>query len=139
MADRVFLYIDICGFKELVAHKADVERLYQDINSLNVHRDSDFTTIVFSDTIVVYGSELWLGAINEAVMWLIEFAQDLFYRLISKDIHFRAFITRGDFEHYRLENLDAYYGDVLVDSYETEKTLQCLGVFLGNYILYLEN
>lgn len=62
MAERFFLYIDILGFKELINDKSAVTELYQIIDSLNVHGDGDFTCIVFSDTIVVYASEVWLGA-----------------------------------------------------------------------------
>ena len=130
MAERFFLYIDILGFKEMIRDKSVVTDLYEIIDSLNVHRDGDFTCIVFSDTIVVYASEVWLGAPNQAIMWLIEFAQDLHYRLIVKDIHFRAYVTFGDFEHYKLKNLEAYFGEALVSCYEKEKTIKCTGVFL---------
>lgn len=135
MTERFFLYIDILGFKELVAKKSEVTDLYQIIDSLNVHKDGDFTCIVFSDTVLVYGSDVWLGHPKEALMWLIEFAQDLHYRLIVKDIHFRAYITFGDFEHYKLENLEAYFGDALVTCYEKEKTIKCSGVFLDSSLV----
>ena len=81
MANRLFLYIDILGFKDLVKSGGDIAMLYRTIDELNVHRDRDFTCIVFSDTILVYGAENWLGVSNQGVMWLIEFAQDLFFRL----------------------------------------------------------
>jgi hypothetical protein len=130
VADRLFLYIDILGFKDLVKSGGDIAALYKTIDELNVHRDRDFTCIVFSDTILVYADEMWLGAPNQGIMWLIEFAQDLFYRLISKDIHFRAYVTRGNFEHYKLRNLEAYYGEALIECYEREKEIKCTGVFL---------
>lgn len=128
----MFLYIDILGFKELINSGSDLRDLYSTINELNVHRDKDFTTIVFSDTILVYGAEVWNHVPNQAIMWLVEFAQDLFYRLIVKDIHFRAYITYGEFEHYQLSNLEAYYGKALVECYEREKEIQCTGVFLDS-------
>lgn len=130
MANRLFLYIDILGFKDLVKSGGDIAMLYKTIDELNVHRDRDFTCIVFSDTILVYGAENWLGVPNQGVMWLIEFAQDLFFRLIPKDIHFRAYVTLGDFEHYKLENFEAYYGEALIECYEREKEIKCTGVFL---------
>jgi hypothetical protein len=131
MADRLFLYIDILGFKELI-HSGDakVGALYRIIDELQVHKRQEFTTIVFSDTILVYGHDGWLAHVNEGVMWLIEFAQDLFYRLIVKDLHFRAYVTIGAFEHYKLTNLEAYYGEALVQCYEREKQINCMGVFL---------
>lgn len=131
MAKRLFLYIDILGFKELIhAGGSQVADLYQIVDDLRVHKRQDFTTIVFSDTILVYGHDGWLEHPHQGVMWLIEFAQDLFYRLIVKDLHFRAYVTVGDFEHQKLSNIEAYYGEALVQCYEREKAINCTGVFL---------
>ncbi|MBC2666053.1 hypothetical protein H7F51_11045 [Novosphingobium flavum] len=132
MTERLFLYIDILGFKNLINSGSNVSELYEIIDDLNVHRDNDFTSIVFSDTILVYGEEFWNSHPNKGIMWLIEFAQDLFYRLIVKDIHFRAYVTFGDFNHFKLKHIEAYYGQALVDCYESEKRIQCTGVFLDS-------
>jgi hypothetical protein len=139
MAERYFLYIDILGFKDLVRSKFDLVNLYQRIDRMNVHTDKDFTSIMFSDTIVVYGADGWLKHPNQALMWLIEFAQDLFYNLISLDVHIRAYITKGDFEHYKLKNVDAYYGNALIECYEREKTIKCTGVFLDSRLAPLSD
>ena len=130
MTQRLFLYIDILGFKDLVRSKSIVPELYRRIDKLHVHTDNAFTCIVFSDTILVYSHDGWLDHPREAIMWLIEFAQDLFYSVISLDIHFRAYITQGEFDHQRLEHVEAYYGDALIECYEREKLIKCTGVFL---------
>lgn len=130
MAERFFLYIDILGFKGLVKSGFDVDEIYRRIDHMNVHTDRDFTSIVFSDTILVYAADGWLRYPNEALMWLIEFAQDLFYNLISLDVHIRAYITKGDFKHKELKHIEAYYGDALIECYEREKMIKCTGVFL---------
>jgi len=132
MTERYFLYIDVLGFKDLVRSGFDISELYRRIDRLNVHTDRDFTCIVFSDTILVYGSKTWERYPNQALMWLIEFAQDLFYNLISLDIHVRAYITKGDFEHHHLKHIESYYGSALIDCYEREKTIKCTGVFLDS-------
>lgn len=130
MSERLFLYIDILGFKELIQSGFDVSLIYERINDLNVHSDRDFGCIVFSDTILVHADEAWLKHPSSGIMWLIEFAQDLFYRLISIDVHIRAYITKGNFEYHKLENLEAYYGEALIKCYEREKEIKCTGVFL---------
>ncbi|MGB0681465.1 MAG: hypothetical protein ACPGOV_02095 [Magnetovibrionaceae bacterium] len=130
MSERLFLYIDILGFKNLIESRFNINEVYRRIDRLNVHRDRDFTCIVFSDTILVYGDEIWLNHPNSAIMWLVEFAQDLFYNLISLDVHIRAYVTKGDFEHHQLEHIEAYYGQALVECYEREKEIKCTGVFL---------
>lgn len=132
MSEKFFLYIDILGFKELVRSGFDMSEIFRRIDSLNVHRDRDFKCIVFSDTIIVYSSDAWMRYPNQALMWLIEFAQDLFYRFISLDVHIRAYVTKGEFEHQTLENVEAYYGAALIDCYEREKQIKCTGVFLDS-------
>lgn len=64
MSERLFLYIDILGFKDLVQSGFDIREVYRRIDSLNAHSDRDFTCIVFSDTIFVYGDEGWLPKLN---------------------------------------------------------------------------
>ena len=135
MNTRMFLYIDILGFSDMIKAGFPVENLYAHIDALNVHRDKDFTCIVFSDTILVYGADFWSDNKSQAVMWLVEFAQDLFYRLIPLNKHFRAFVTEGEFIHTKMRNIDAYYGRALVDCYEAEKQISAMGVFLDNKLV----
>lgn len=135
MQKRMFLYIDLLGFSDMIKSGYPVGNLYAHIDALNVHRDKGFTCIVFSDTILVYGKEIWSAHKREAVMWLAEFAQDLFYRLIPINKHFRAFITEGEFEHTRMNNIEAYYGQALVDCYEVEKQINAMGVFLDSALV----
>ena len=53
--EKTFLYIDILGFKNLVTSNTDkVESIFKIIDSLHVHKDIAFRTIVFSDTILVF-------------------------------------------------------------------------------------
>ena len=136
--ERFLLYIDILNFSNLVLRKGQVEALYDIINRLHVHRHDVFNTIIFSDTILVYNKlhPRSLEEVHYIVMYLCEFAQDLFYRLIGRDIHFRAYITCGDFAHYHTENIkDVFYGEALVEAYRAEKTIQCIGLFMSSAVV----
>jgi hypothetical protein len=136
--ERFLLYIDILNFSNLVKQRRGVAELYETINRLNVHRHDYFTTIIFSDTILVYNKvqPSNLKEVQYIVMYLCEFAQDLLYRLIGRDIHFRAYITCNDFAHYGMENIkDVFYGEALIEAYQTEKTLQCMGLFMSNAVV----
>ncbi len=135
MKTRMFLYIDLLGFSDMIKTGYPVENIYARVDELNVHHDNDFKCIVFSDTILVYGADFWLDNRASAVMWLVEFAQDLFYRLIPLDKHFRAFITEGEFEHTDMKNIEAFYGRALVDCYEAEKEVNAMGVFLDSKLV----
>jgi hypothetical protein len=137
MPAKYLLYIDILGFSDLVRKRGAVKKLYETINKLNVHRHYAFKTIAFSDTLLVY------NIVNPdagrdrkyLVMYLCEFAQDLFYRLIGRDLHFRAYLTQGDFKINEFENLKAFYGEALIDAYEREKGIECTGLFIDNNLL----
>jgi hypothetical protein len=136
--ERFLLYIDILNFSNLVGQKGKVEELYEIINKLHVHRHDVFTTIIFSDTILVYNKSHARGLedVRYLVMYLCEFAQDLFYRLIGRDIHFRAYITCADFAHYPMENIkDVFYGEALIEAYNAEKKIQAMGLFMSNLVV----
>jgi len=68
-------------------------------------------------------------------MYLCEFAQDLFYRLISRDLHFRAYLCKGEFIHLKRTNIQSFYGQALVHAYQREREIQCCGLFIENDLL----
>lgn len=133
MMDKYLLYIDILGFGDLVDRNPEsINEIYSIVDKLNVHSHHAFRTIVFSDTILVYNK---YAPSNDAdhsylVMYACEFAQDLLHRFVAKEIFFRAVLTYGTFDHYRLENTECFYGSALVSSYKKEKTIQSHGLFI---------
>lgn len=132
--DRLFLYIDLLGFSAFVRDGRLVESVYADIDKLNVFTHAPyFKSIAFSDTILVYSSELWSDCTDRvgAIMWMCEFAQDLFYRLLGKKVHFRALLTIGEFNHAKMTNIDSFYGDALIRTYEHEKKIDLRGSVYG--------
>jgi hypothetical protein len=139
MSEKLFLYIDILGFSDLVSNTKAMSEIFDRVDALNVHTDRDFGVIVFSDTILVYAEGLWLENKASAVMWLVEFAQDLFYRFIGIDRHFRAYVTIGEFTHNRKSHIDAYYGAALVECYRKEKEIKAMGVFIANALVPFSN
>jgi hypothetical protein len=57
LPERFFLYIDLLGFSELVIKGGSVQQIHDIIDRLNVHRHHAFTTIAFSDTVLVYNKD----------------------------------------------------------------------------------
>lgn len=135
---RFLLYIDILGFSEMT--KSDcrsVARTYAILNKLNVHQDNSFKTIVFSDTVLIYNP---IEARNDEdrnfyVWYLTEAAEDLYSRLVRQGIWFRAILIAGEFNHYQLDNLDAFYGKALIDAYQAEKRLPMMGLAIHSSCL----
>jgi hypothetical protein len=137
MPDKYLLYVDILGFSDLVLKRRAVKKLYGIINSLNAHKHHAFKTIAFSDTLLVYNTDDPTDPHGRhyIVMFMCEFAQDLLYRLVGRDIHFRAYLTKGHFQHQQLENMQAFYGGALITAYQHEKNIDSTGLFIDRKLL----
>lgn len=129
--EKAFLYIDILGFGQLVKdNSSKIEKIFEIIDGLNVHRNFAFQTIVFSDTILVFNkNEDYQN--HYYVTYLIEYAQQLFYRLSLINIYFKGIITLGDFNFTKLNNIVAYYGLALIETYQDESLLKGFGLFIN--------
>ncbi|MCK5059350.1 MAG: hypothetical protein KAT34_22060 [Candidatus Aminicenantes bacterium] len=133
MKKKYLLYIDILGFSEIVKKKnVKVIEIYNIIDELNVHRHHAFNTIVFSDTIIIYNKYQLQKPQDHRYfsMYLCEFAQDLLYRFVGKDIYFRAILDYGEFEHKSLKNIECFFGETLINCYNLEKKIPSIGLFI---------
>lgn len=135
MKEKFLLYIDILGFSELVnKNSKSIKKIYEVVNQLNVHKHDAFQTIIFSDTILVY-NKLETNTLHDkeyVVMFMVEFVQDLLFSGKSINLNFRAIITYGEFEHYKLKNTECYFGKSLVSAYMKEKEINGVGLFIDN-------
>jgi hypothetical protein len=132
---RYLLYIDILGFSNLVKESPEkIAPLYHEISMMNCHSDCDFETIVFSDTILIsnIGMPLTESHHTGLVTFMCEFAKHLMLLLQGSGIHFRGFLTCGEFERYRLGATECFYGDALINAYKTEKAINSIGLFLDS-------
>jgi hypothetical protein len=70
-------------------------------------------------------------------MYSCEFVQNLLFRCKSKNLNvpFRAILSYGEFEYYKLENLSCYHGKALIESYKKEKSINGVGLFISRDIL----
>ena len=128
--ERDFLYIDILGFSEMVKeHSPKISQIFEIINGLSVHDHYAFRSIVFSDTIIVYNEDNDMPN-HYYVTYLIEFAQQLFYKLLSIGVYYKGLITYGDFEFQELINIQAYWGNALIEAYNNEKKQEGFGLFI---------
>jgi len=131
---RAFLYIDILGFGSLVKTNPEkVDRIFYIIDTLGVHSHFALKTVVFSDTILVFNQDE-SRSLDYYVTYLIEYAQQLFYRLCGINIYFKGIITYGEFKYSKLSNIEAYYGLALIDTHESEKDLEGFGLFVDKNI-----
>jgi hypothetical protein len=136
MEKKYLLYIDILGFSDIV--KKDhmkVRRIFNIFDKLNLHKHHSFKVMIFSDTIIVFNSvDPLTDKHNEyIVMYMIEFVQDFLYRIIGKNIFFRAILIYDYFEYSRGDNFEGFFGNALIKSHNMEKNKK-LGLFYGLFI-----
>lgn len=135
MDNRYLLYIDVLGFRELSRTSPEkVDDLFEIVASLHAHSHDQFSTIVFSDTILVHNLPKPESAHDHhyAVMYQCEFFRDLLHRTAGRGFSFRAILTFGPFEHYRLNDSPFFYGDALIRAYDADKSLQLTGLVMDN-------
>ena len=128
---RFLLYIDILGFKDMtLTEPRKVARIYSILDRFNVFKHPNFKTIVFSDTILTYNPiEVHTDPDREYMVWyLTEFAEDIHHRLVGQDVWFRAVSVAGDFNHYRLNNVECFFSASLITAYLAEKKLPLIGL-----------
>ena len=132
MNNTLFLYLDILGFTELIKTPDRVDHIFKVLDSAALHRDSNYRAIAFSDTLLAYQLHDDLKGYTKAneLMFLIELVQDIFLKLIGSGVFFRAIITEGSFNYSQLQNMQAYYGQALVEACHREKDIKGIGLYL---------
>ncbi len=128
--NRAFLYIDILGFENLVrTNPIKVDQVFGIIDTLKVHKHFALTTVVFSDTILVFNTDDSLST-DYYCTYLAEYSQQLFYRLSAINVYFKGILTFGEFAFSKLANIHAYYGVALIEAYKDEGTLEGFGLYV---------
>lgn len=128
--NRAFLYIDILGFENLVrTNPQKVDQIFTIFDALKVHRHFAFQTVVFSDTILVFNKDDSLST-DYYCTYLVEYSQELFYRLSAINVYFKGILTFGEFNFSKMNNIEAYYGLALIETYKDESILEGFGLFV---------
>ncbi len=130
---RIFAYIDILGFKEMVktqnsgkAHDVLKNFVYNDSLKMN----TDFEIINFSDTIIFYTKQA--GFSQQLFDDIIYISRMFVIEMLQQKIPVRGVINYGEL------NIDIdsksktkmYWGQGLIDAYEAEKTENLIGLFV---------
>lgn len=139
MTDRFLLYIDLLGFSDIVQSKSDLlPDLFRILDKANAHNHGDFSVIQFSDTLLVYNApEAESDRDRRFVsMYLCEFAQEIQYMLLGRDVYLRGLITYGQFEdsgptsNSDYDHVRAFWGEALVKAHRAESSIQAVGLFV---------
>jgi hypothetical protein len=62
---------------------------------------------------------------------LVEYSQELFYKLSAINIYFKGILTFGEFNFSKMTNINAYYGYALIDTYKDESDLEGFGLYVN--------
>jgi hypothetical protein len=137
---KLLLFLDILGFKDYVKQNPP-DRIYEKINECLLRYyevetiSSDFSTIYFSDTIVLYSKKG--GFTEDSLTFLLSTAGKLFSLLLASRIPIRGTISYGPFEVKRDKSNrnDIFFGDALIESYESQNNHNWIGISLCKSIL----
>ena len=128
---RAFIYIDILGFENLVRkNPTKVDNIFEIFDSLKVYKNFALQTVVFSDTILIFNKDESLST-DYYCTYLVEYTQELFYRLSAINIYFKGILTFGEFNFSQMTNFQAYYGLAFIEAYKDEKTLEGFGLYVN--------
>lgn len=107
-----------------------INKIFQIIDELNIYNHYAFKTIVFSDTILIFNEQNNYPN-HYFVTFLIEFAQNLFYKLLPIGVYFKGLITYGEFNFEQKKHIQAYWGNALIETYNNEKNIKGFGLFIN--------
>lgn len=139
MTSRFLLYIDLLGFSDIVRTKKHIlPDLFKVLDNSSAHSHGTFEVIQFSDTLLVYNDPPASTGYdkNYCAMYLCEFAQQIKYMLLGRDVFIRGLITYGQFEDTgptpseNYKHIRAFWGEAFIKAYETEKNIQAVGLFV---------
>lgn len=130
---RYLLFMDILGFRELVARKG-TEEVYRTITDALDEFDRwevlnrQFRTIYFSDTFIFYQEPKGYG--DWAFLDVYAIGGMLLSALLAKGIAVRGAISFGDFEVLsdNTNKRQVYFGQALIDAYLAEQQENWIGI-----------
>lgn len=143
MTDRFLLYIDLLGFSDIVQSKSGLlPDLFSILDKSNAHRHGDFSVIQFSDTLLVYNVPEATSDRDRSyvAMYLCEFAQEIQYMLLGRDVFLRGLITYAQFDdtgptpNSDYKHVRAFWGQALIKAYRAESTIQAVGLFVDDTV-----
>jgi hypothetical protein len=131
--NRLFAYIDILGFKELVKTKeSDISAILKKfINSYPLRMNKyDFEMIYFSDTVIFYTKT---PGFNQQLFWDMAYIAQVFVvEMLQNEIPVRGVITYGELniDIEEESKIKMFWGQGLIDAYEAETTENIIGLFI---------
>lgn len=133
MTSTYLLYLDILGFKKMVAQNDPrIDDLFERVDTLLVFKDEAFKTLIFSDTIICFlkHNPRSKEARETMLMYACEASQSLFYHCVQLGIVFRGILTFGEFKYTKHKHFDSYYGKALIDAYQKDNGHEITGTGL---------
>src|SRR6478736_484059 len=128
---RFVLFLDILGFKQMIYSRksehicAVIEEVLKECDNWTSHDNSDFETIHFSDSIVLYTRQE--GTSQEWYDDLLFVGARVCNRLLEQGIPVRGSMAFGDFLVKKSGQHLVYLGRALVDAHEAQDKKPYLG------------
>ena len=131
--NRLFAYIDILGFKEMVKNGKDNrvrDKLKRFVGNNSTSINTDFETINFSDTIIFYAKQV--GFDQQLFDEMTHITQMFVIEMLEYEIPLLGVITYGELniEVEEKSKIKMFWGQGFIDAYDAEKTENIIGLFI---------
>lgn len=134
VCDRIVVFLDIMGFKDLVARQSETN-IKKKLHSLSSFiytkvRDEDFVQFsIFSDSIILFSNE----ATKKAFSTMVRLSALIVEKSIELGLPIRGAIAAGECTVTN-EKVPYYFGQPIIDAYILEENVVMYGVVLHNTV-----
>lgn len=134
VCERIVVFLDIMGFKDLVARQTETkinEKLHElsTVISSMVAPESCVQFSIFSDSIILFSNESTLDSFNQ----MISLTGNIVEKSIELGLPIRGAIAAGQCTVTN-EKVPYYFGQPIVDAFTLEENLVLYGVVLHNTV-----
>lgn len=139
VCERIVVFLDIMGFKDLVARQAET-KINEKLHELStfiysqVAPDSFVQFSIFSDSIILFSNELTV----ESFKYMINLTGNIVEKSIELGLPIRGAVAAG-LCTVTNEKVPYYFGQPIVDAYALEENLVLYGVVLHNTVEMFAN
>lgn len=134
VCDRIVVFLDIMGFKDLVARQSETN-INKKLHTLctfiaaQVSSENLVQFSIFSDSIILFSNELT----EEAFRTMVQLSALIVEKSIELGLPIRGAIASGECTVTN-EKIPYYFGQPIVDAYTLEENLVLYGVVLHNTV-----
>lgn len=131
IAERIVSFLDIMGFKDLVARQSEtnIQNRLRDLSTFiaeNVGTDNGMTFSIFSDSIVIFSKDAGM----ESFQLLLDTTSNIIKHSIMLGLPIKGAMAMGTCTVTQSAKNSFFFGQPIIDAYQLEENIVFYGVVL---------